>query len=68
MIQFLFQGLMLGVVLSGMGFTGVDEDELEPQIGVLLGHGLQRWRRQRAIGSSQRAELYDHVSLFPVVP
>ena len=45
--------------VARMGLTGVDEDERDAVLGVPLGHRLESWRRQPAIGSRDRTEL-DH--------
>ena len=54
-------------ILAGMGLSGVDKYELISPGFAFFGHLLQRWRRQRAIGSSQGPKLDDQIAILPIV-
>lgn len=55
------------IVLAGMGFPGVEEDRADAVWGVLPRQGIERWRRQRAVGSGQGAELDDQIGVLPEI-
>ena len=54
-------------VLTGMGLPGVEEDRGDLARGILRRQLIERWRRQRAVRSSQRTELDHEVAPAPVI-
>ena len=50
-----------------MRLSGIDEDKGDALWGKLLGHRLQDWRRQPAVGSGYGAELDYQRPIAPVV-
>src|SRR4051794_6261363 len=66
-LDLLLQRSVSGEAFARVRFPGVDEDETDPMGGELPRHRLQRWRRQRAVGSGERAELDQEVAAAPAL-
>jgi hypothetical protein len=54
-------------MLAGMGLAGIEEDRADAPVAESFVEIIERWRRQRAVGSGQGAELDQKIVFLPEV-